>query len=113
LKITINYSDGNGNQYIIEQDTIEYSPIKPKFSSSGIYDGGDHVKKKITPHQYKKIMITFKDAIANTANHIENRVKMSGAITVQEGNTVKSFILRPNSKELNEIEIILKDIIKN
>ncbi len=40
----IDYGDGNGNQYIIEQDSIEYIPVKPKFSSSGIYDGGDHVK---------------------------------------------------------------------
>ena len=45
--------------------------------------------------------------------HIKNRVKMSGIITIQEGNTVKSCILSPNSEELNEIEIILKDIIKN
>ena len=31
---------------------------------------------------------------------------------MQEGNTVKSCILNPNSEELNEIEKILKDIIK-
>ena len=43
----IDYGDGNGNQYIIEQESIEYNPVKPKFSSSGIYDGGDHVKKKL------------------------------------------------------------------
>jgi len=109
----INYGDGNGNQYIIEQDNIEYNPVKPKFSSSGIYDGGDHMKKKITQHQYNKIMLIFKKAIANEASHIKNRVKMSGAITIQEGNTVKSCILSPNSEELNEIEKGLKDIIKN
>jgi len=51
----INYVDGNGNQYIIEQDGIEYNPVKPKFSSSGVYDGGNHVKKKITQHQYSEI----------------------------------------------------------
>ncbi len=55
----INYGDGNGNQYIIEQDTIEYNPIKPKFSSSGVYDGGDHIKKKITQQQYTKIASIF------------------------------------------------------
>jgi len=109
----INYGDGNGNQYIIEQDTIEYNPIKPKFSSSGIYDGGDYVKKKITQQQYNKIASIFKKAIANKASHIRNRVKMSGAITMQEGKVVKSCILGPNSDELNEIEIILKDTIKN
>jgi len=109
----INYVDGNGNQYIIEQDGIEYNPVKPKFSSSGIYDGGDHVKKKITQHQYNKIALIIKKAIANEASHIKDRVKMSGAITIQEVNTVKSCIISPNSEELNEIEKILKDIIKN
>jgi len=109
----IDYGDGNGNQYIIEQDTIEYNPIKSKFSSSGIYDGGDYVKKKITQQQYNKIASIFKKAIANKASHIKNRVKLSGAITMQEGKVVKSCILGPNSDELNEIEIILKDTIKN
>ena len=84
MKITINYGDGNGNQYIIEQDSIKYNPVKPKFSSSGIYDGGDHVKKKITQHQYNKIASIFKEAIANEASHIKNRVKMSGVITKSE-----------------------------
>ena len=108
----IDYGDGNGNQYIIERDCIEYNPIKPKFSSSGIYDGGDHIKKNITQQQYKKIASIFKEAIANEASHIKNRVKMSGVITMQEGKVVKSCIISPNSEELNEIEKILKDTIK-
>ena len=33
LTIMIDYGDGNGNQYIIEQDTIEYIPVKPKYNS--------------------------------------------------------------------------------
>ena len=113
MKNTINYCDGNGNQYIIEQESIEYNPVKPKFSSSGIYDGGEHMKKKITPQQYDKIASIFKKAIANEASHIKNRVKMSGVITMQEGKGVKSCILSPDSKELNEIEKILKDTITN
>ena len=112
MKIVINYGDGNGNQYIIERGSVEYNPVKPKFSSSGIYDGGEYVKKKITQQQYNKIASIFKEAIANEASHIKNRVKMSGAITMQEGDAVKSCILNPNSEELNEIEKILKDIIK-
>ncbi len=110
--IMINYGDGSGNQYIIEQESIEYNPVKPKFSSSGIYDGGEHVKKTITQHQYEKIASIFTKAMANEASHIKNRVKGSGAITIQEGNTVKSCNLSPNSEQLNEIERILKDIIK-
>ena len=109
----IDYGDGNGNQYIIEQDSIEYHPVKPKFSSSGIYDGGDHVKKNITQQQYNKIASIIKEAIANEASHIKNRVKMSGAIAMQEGKVFKSCILNPNSEELIEIEKLLNGIIKN
>ena len=109
----MNFGDGNGNQYIIEKDSIEYNPIKPKFSSSGVYDGGDHIKKKITQQQYNKIESIFKGALANKTSHIRNRVKMSGAITMQEGKVVKSCILSPNSDELNEIEKVLKYTIKN
>ena len=108
----INYGDGNGNQYIVEQDSIEYNPVKPKFSSSGIYDGGDHVKKTITRLQYDKMVSIFKKAMANKASHIKNRVKMSGAITIREGDFETSCILSPNSEELNQIEKILKDTIK-
>jgi hypothetical protein len=88
----IDFGDGNGNQYIIEQGSIEYNPIKPKFSSSVIYDGGE--------------------AITNEESHIKNRVKLSGVITLQEGKVVKSCILSPNSEELREIEKILKNTIK-
>jgi len=109
----IDYGDGNGNQYFIEQESIEYKPVKPKFSSSGIYDGGDYLKKKITQQQYDKIASIIKEAIANKVSHIKNRVKMSGAITMKEGKVVKSCILSPSSEELNEIEKLLKDIIKN
>jgi hypothetical protein len=108
----IDFGDGNGNQYIIEQGSIEYNPIKPKFSSSGIYDGGDHVKKNITQQQYNKIASIFKKAITNEESHIKNRVKLSGVITLQEGKVVKSCILSPNSEELREIEKILKNTIK-
>jgi len=113
MGMIIKYGDRNGNQYIIEQDTIEYNPIKPKFSSSGIYDGGAHVKLQITPLQYNNIASIFTKALANVASHINNRVKGSGAITIQEGKAVKSCVLSPNSEKLNEIERILKDIIKN
>jgi hypothetical protein len=58
-------------------------------------------------------MSIFKKAISNEASHIKNRVKMSGAITIQEENAVNSCILSPNSEELNEIEKLFKDIIKN
>ena len=49
------YSDGSNNSYVISRmsgdaKTIEYHPMKPKMSSSGIYDGGKAVLSKCFPH---------------------------------------------------------------
>ena len=111
MEIRISYGDGNGNQYNIKPESIEYLPIKPHLSSSGIYNGGDHVKKTITQHQYETLLSIFNEAVANEASHVKDRVKGSGAITIRKGYTEISRILSPNSETLNEIERILKDMI--
>ncbi|KKM02626.1 hypothetical protein LCGC14_1782560 [marine sediment metagenome] len=110
------YHDGSGNTYLIKDDvkkTIEFIPIKPLYSSSGVYDGGNYTKKEINKLQYNKITSIINKAIKNKESHSKNRVKMSGMITIQEKNEKKTYILSPNSKELHEIEKILQNIIKN
>lgn len=110
------YHDGSGNTYIIKDDvkkTIEFIPVKPLFSSSGVYNGGNYAKKEINKLQYAKITSIINKTIRNKESHIKNRVKMSGMIIIQEKDEKKTYILSPNSKELNEIEKILHNIIKN
>ena len=110
------YNDGSGNTYIIKSDgkrIIEFIPIKPSFSSSGFYDGGNYIKKEISKLQYNKITLILEEAIRNKKNHIENRLKTSGMITIQEINKKKIYILDPNSKELHKIEKTMQEIIKN
>ena len=108
----INFGDGNGNQYIIKRDSIEYNPVKPKFSSSGIYNGGEPVKKTLIAREFDKLISIFKNAMVDEENHVKNRVKGSGAITIRDKDIMTSCILSPNSEKLNEIERILKDILK-
>ncbi len=108
------YTDGSGNAYVIREDrgkTLEYNPVKPEFSSSGVYDGGTHVKKIISDSQFAQIRSVLRDALKNTANHIENRVKGSGLITIQEPKNYFSCILSPGSLEQREIEKLLKDFL--
>ena len=108
------YFDGSGNKYIIEdkiKKSIEYNPIKPLYSSSGYYDGGNCIKKEISELQYKKIISKINKAIINKENQIKNRVKTSGMITIQERNEIKRYILSPDSKELYKIEKTLQNII--
>ncbi len=110
------YLDGSGNEYIINNEakiTIEYNPVKPLQSSSGIYDGGDYIKKEISEQQYDKITSTLREAIKNRDIYINDRVKGSGMIILQEKNKETVYILEPGSKEIDEIEKNLHVIIQN
>jgi len=110
------YADGSGNKYIIKSDLkifIEYIPTKPNLSSSGFYDGGDYKKKEIGKRDYKKVMAIFTTALKNKESHIENRIKTSGLLILQEDDKKKICILAPNSKALCEIERVLQDIINS
>ena len=106
------FQDGNGNRYIIKSDLIEYIPIKPSQSSSGLYDGGDYTKKEISKLQFNKISSVLVEAIKNDTCHIKNRVKMSGRIVVLEGDNKNSYILNPYSEERDNIERKLREIIE-
>jgi len=108
-----NYLDGNGNKYIINNEFIEYIPVKPSISSSGVYNGGNYIKKELSKMQYDQLASTLNLAIKNNKIHIKNRVKMSGMIVIQEKIKDKAYILSPDSKETQKIENILHDIISN
>jgi hypothetical protein len=108
------YLDGNGNKYIIKNDAkiiLEYIPIKPPLSSSGIYNGGKYLEKEINTQDWSKLVYFINEAVSNKAIHIKNRIKKSGMIIIQGKNKKKTYIIEPNSKELLEIENFLKSII--
>ncbi len=117
MKIKIyKYIDGNGNEFIIENEpnkSIEYNPVKPLYSSSGIYNGGEYKKKKITNHQYQELVTLLKEISKKKEIHMKDRVKLSGLIVIQENRKQFTFILKPHSKEINIIEESLKEIIEN
>ena len=108
-----NYLDGNGNQFIIKKDIIEYIPVKPQHSSSGVYNVGNYTKKELSNIQYNQLTSILNVAIKNKKIHIKNRVKMSGMIIIQEKNKENVCILSPNSKEVQEIDSLLHDTISN
>ena len=108
-----NYLDGNGNQYIIRDKFIEYIPVKPLFSSSGVYNGGNYTKKEISEKQYNQLTSILNIAIKNKKIHIKNRIKSSGMIVVEEKNKEKAYILRPDSLEKSKIENLLQNIVSN
>jgi len=114
MKKIITYADGSGNTYIIsgsEEIFLEYNPIKPFMSSSGVYDGGDYKKMKISQLDYDNIMKIINKAIANKSIHIENRVKGSGLIIIQVNDSENSYIIKSASQEQLQIEELFKKIL--
>ena len=105
------YADGNGNLYIITDSTLRYAPVSPEKSSSGFYSGGAGKTKPITSPQFAAIQRLIMQAIDKPSDHISERVKMSGAISVIEGNDRKQYILSPRSATQIDIETTLKEII--
>jgi len=111
-----NYFDGSGNKYVLRIEgeiILEYVPIKPFQSSSGIYDGGDFIKKIITKLEYDEITSILEEAIQNEESHVENRVMMSGMIKIEGKSDTKICIIRPNSEQKDKIEKKLHELIKN
>lgn len=112
---TYKYLDGSGNQYNIQDDmrkTLEYVPVKPLSSSSGIYDGGKYVKTEITIDQFNKIVSLLNSAIRKSEIHIKDRVKMSGMIILEEEGNRNAYILDPYSEEKFSIETKLREIFE-
>ena len=107
------YLDGSGNEYIINNEFIEYIPIKPIYSSSGIYDGGNYTKKEINKLEYDQLISILNRAMNNEKSHIKNRVKASGVVAIKDKKKEKTCILSPDSTEVQNIEKILHEIISN
>jgi len=107
------YLDGSANKYIIKDEgkkILEFTPVKPEFSSSGIYDGGDYSKKEINNLQYTEITSIMDEAINHEESHIKNRVMRSGLLKIKEDDNEKSCIIGPDTSDLQKIEEFLEKI---
>ncbi len=106
------YSDGSANRYVITETSLEYIPVKPEESSTGMYSGGEPKLVSITSEQFSEVANLFETAFQNTSAHMSERPKMSGLIS-KTGNASQQAILKPNSEEKNNIESALKAILDN
>lgn len=105
------YADGNGNVYSVTSSTLTYAPVKPENSSTGSYSGGAPKSITLTADQFEAISVVLTKAAGNTGSHISERVMMSGAVSVTDGNDKNRYIIAPGSVEQKEIESTLKKIL--
>jgi hypothetical protein len=110
--IEISYSDGNSNEYLIKPEVINYIPVSPENSSSGIYSGGSAVVMDINPDN-QQFNMAFIKAIKLKENKdivLESRPMGSGLIKLKFKNSEMSVIIKDCS-ELSEFEDYLKQLL--
>lgn len=108
--VTVSYYDGSANGYIFRGGAVEYRPVKPEESSSGTYSGGKPFKRPLDAATSAKIAHAFNTAIEAKAAHIEDRVMMSGVISIECGDESRKWIIAPRSAELEAIETLMTEL---
>lgn len=102
----IRYVDLNNNVFSITPTSIHYDPMKPKFSSSGEYDGGEEKELLLAETFFNEIVELTQAVIDDTSIHEEQR-RMLTAMLFVDGQ--KWIIGR--SVKLNDLNSYLKEII--
>lgn len=106
------YADGSANHYVITVSSLQYIPVKPEESSTGMYSGGEPAEVNLTEEQFENLKQLLENGIAATGNHIPDRIKMSGAITRTAKSDTITIILKPGAPEQVALESALKQLLK-
>lgn len=98
------YLDGAANRYTISTTQLKYDPVKPEFSSSGTYDGGDPWTISIEEQIFNEIKSLCEKLITNEALHLSRREMGTGKIIKRnhKDQSSSSYIIsRRNVAELD------------
>ena len=104
----LTYADGSANRYVITSTHVNYIPVKPEESSTGMYSGGEPATVAINAQQYAAMIALFEKALSQTDQQIPDRIKTSGLVAVGD----KRVILKPGSPILIQLEVELKKIVE-
>ncbi len=83
------YIDGSNNVYEIGE-LLEYKPITPAQSSTGMYSGGEPKSVALDAEQRAELIALFDRIIADTANILAQRPKGCGTLVVGDTRTFVS-----------------------
>ena len=102
------YTDQNNNTYTITETSVEYDPITPAESSSGMYSGGEPWKKKIDNEVFYVIETWFNDISKDKPQHLKKRIKPSIVLSVKKGKKKEKVLIAKPNKEFDEYMKLLK-----
>ena len=107
------YADGSGNvyHYSVTANVLEYFPVQPENSSSGIYSGGEYKKIRLNKKETGKLLRIFIKALSAKGEHFSRREKGTGQLELRKNQNTETVILKSSSRMKNEIEQFLKSIL--
>ena len=105
------YIDGSGNRYDFNDKSVKYTPMTPKFSSSGTYDGGPPFEKSLAPAKYAEIIEVFEEILSSNKDRTDLRTMGSGTLIKKEKEDSFRIYIRMNSGAMKRINSLL-EIIK-
>lgn len=111
--IEYSYFDGSGNHYLlnVEKLTLEYNPVIPAMSSSGVYSGGEPFRIQLGSARFEELESALFRAVSYKLYHSENRVMGSGMIRIKYADSSDVYILTPEAPVRLEIERLLGEHI--
>lgn len=110
---TYTYYDAARNKYVLRGDTLEYTPVKPAESSSGIYDGGNYVKIKISGSDKNNIVFLFIKGKASKKAQTKKNIKPNAFVEIEGANRNENFILKAASSINIELKNLLQQLLIN
>jgi hypothetical protein len=105
------YADGSANVYDVTESSLEYIPVRPEQSSTGMYSGGNPGKISLTSEQFSSVKNLMEAAIRKTDIHIPDRIKTSGLISRIGGAGDTTVYITGESSEMREIENLLHKLL--
>ena len=114
----LSFSDGSNNNYHFRLNAsfptgiLEYDPIQPQESSSGIYSGGEPKNISVSPEIAQQIRERVTRLAADKKNHTEMRTMGSGDFVLKEPSGESRF-LYANGKVLTEFTAFLRGLVEN
>jgi hypothetical protein len=100
-QMKIIYHDQNNNMYTVTPDSITYTPILKKDSSSGMYSGGSPRSIPLHVEQYNTIIQMAKTLLQNKAGHNVKRIMTTSVLTMVRDTASNSCILLPSAQRLS------------
>ncbi len=113
---TLSFHDGSNNAFVVSVPvpgsigSLEYRPVRPEESSSGVYCGGEPRTVPVPASVAIRLQNWVEQLARATENHVGNRTMGSGAFSIRASASRTQFLLGPG-QELADFTSFLRGFL--